>query len=605
MRRAVFLGVLLLALNLRGADTPKPGGIEWQDWSPAVFEKAKAGKKPVILDLHAVWCHWCHVMDEQTYSNPKVISLIRSNYIAVGVDQDSRPDLASRYEDYGWPATIIFDANGRELARRRGYIPPEEMASVLQAFIDDPTPGPSVTGDKTIEYSTQSSLPGDLRTQLERAVVDGYDQKYAGWGAGGQKFLDWDNVEYCMSRAAGGDPQFEKMAKETLAAQTKLIDPVWGGVDQYSTDGDWDHPHFEKIIQFQAENLRIYSAAYAVWKDPQYLKTAQAIHGFVKQFLTSPEGSFYTSQDADVVPGEHAGEYYKLDDDARRKIGLPKIDTHIYARENGWMIHALVQMHTATGDKVYLSEALTAMRNMMNSRLTKQSGWLHDHDSTGLYLGDTLYMARAQLDLYAATADPVWLLRAKSGADFIIRNFMPAGANAAGVPTSARSDNGVMEPKPEYDENVAVARFANLLAHYTDDPAYRKLAECAMRYLTTPEVALKRHAFVGGLLLADTEMNSEPLHVVVVGGKNDPVAKEMFEAAARYPLAYKQIEWQDKTEPALHKEMDYPAMANPAAFICAGTSCSAPIFNAADIAPRIASFSTPPKDSGARLLQYH
>ena len=352
MRRFIFIRVLLLVRNLRyGADAPKPARIDWQEWSPAVFEKAKAEKKLVILDLHAVWCHWCHVMDEQTYGNAKVIALINSKYIAVGVDQDSRPDLASRYEDYGWPATIIFDSSGRELAKRRGYIPPEQMASILQAFIDDPTPGLSVTGEQKPQYSAKSSLPDDLRKDLRQAVLKGYDRKFGSWGAGGQKFLDWDNVEYCMKEANSGDASFEKMAKQTLAAQMNLIDPVWGGVDQYSTDGDWNHPHFEKIIQFQAENMRTYAFAYARWKDPAWLQAAEHIHGFVRDFLTSPDGSFYTSQDADVVPGEHAGEYYKLDDAQRRKTGLPHVDTHIYARENGWMIYALTQMHAATGDE--------------------------------------------------------------------------------------------------------------------------------------------------------------------------------------------------------------------------------------------------------------
>src|SRR5580704_8940055 len=205
MRRFPIIAMLLLAQLAHGADAPKPARIEWQDWSPAVFEKAKAEKKLVILDLHAVWCHWCHVMDEQTYANAKVIGLINSKYIPVGVDQDSRPDLASRYEDYGWPATIIFDSNGRELAKRRGYIPPEQMASVLQAFIDDPTPGPSVTSEQPPQYSTQSSLPEDLRKDLQEAVLKGYDQKFGSWGSGGQKFLDWDDVEYCIKQADTGD----------------------------------------------------------------------------------------------------------------------------------------------------------------------------------------------------------------------------------------------------------------------------------------------------------------------------------------------------------------------------------------------------------------
>src|ERR1700729_1827436 len=111
--------------------------ISWQSrWSDAVFAQAAKEHRFVLLNLHAVWCHWCHVMEEETYRDPKVLALLRSKYIAVQVDADSRPDLANRYEDYGWPATIFFDEKGGEIVKRRGYIPPDDMASLLQAIID-------------------------------------------------------------------------------------------------------------------------------------------------------------------------------------------------------------------------------------------------------------------------------------------------------------------------------------------------------------------------------------------------------------------------------------------------------------------------------------
>src|SRR5204863_8141575 len=138
---------------------PKPGAaIVWQPWSDEVFSRAKAEHKLMLFDLGAFWCHWCHVMDELTYSDPDVVALIREKYVAVRVDQDARPDLANRYEDYGWPATIVFKWDGSELAKRRGYIPPKPMASMLQAFVDDPTPGPSVEPETAISAATEAAL---------------------------------------------------------------------------------------------------------------------------------------------------------------------------------------------------------------------------------------------------------------------------------------------------------------------------------------------------------------------------------------------------------------------------------------------------------------
>jgi thioredoxin-related protein len=88
-----------------------------------VFERAARENRFVLLDLEAVWCHWCHVMDEVTYSDPKVVELIESRYIPVRVDQDSRPDISRRYENYGWPTTVVFNAEGGEIVQRRGYLP--------------------------------------------------------------------------------------------------------------------------------------------------------------------------------------------------------------------------------------------------------------------------------------------------------------------------------------------------------------------------------------------------------------------------------------------------------------------------------------------------
>ena len=91
------------------------------------------------------------------------------------------------------------------------------------------------------------------------------------------------------------------------------MDPVWGGVYQYSTDGDWAHPHFEKIMQFQGENMKVFSQGYAMYGDAEYLKAAKGIYSFLKDFLMSPEGAFYTSMDADIVRGEHSDWYYETE----------------------------------------------------------------------------------------------------------------------------------------------------------------------------------------------------------------------------------------------------------------------------------------------------
>ena len=534
----------------------------------------------MLLDLGAVWCHWCHVMEEITYRDPKVIALINQRYIAVRVDQDARPDLSNRYENYGWPATVVFKGDGSEIVKRQGYIPPKPMVSMLQAIIDDPSPGPSIVAEPPLKQSSDSELQPEQREKLRKILRDRYDSKNRGWGTV-QKFLDWDIIEYCMGESMRGDQEFERMARETLDAQRQLIDPVWGGVYQYSTDGDWKHPHFEKIMQMQAENLRSYAQAYALWKEPSYLEAAKKVRDYLRNFLTGPDGAFYTSQDADFVPGEHSAGYFALSDAARRKRGVPRIDQHIYARENGWAINALATLYSVTGEEDALSDAVRAAEWIIANRSLSGGGFRHDaQHAAGPYLGDTIYMARAFLKLYAVTADRKWLCRAEEAAQFIGAKFKTDIGYIAFVQPLA----GKLKPKPQVDEDAAVARTLNLLHYYTGKEVYGAAAQQALRYLAAPAINENHGYAVAGILLADKELGAPPLHITVVGKKGDVAARFLFMAAIALPATYKRVEWWDEREGALpNPDVEYPKLEKAAAFLCTDRRCSAPIFDSAKI----------------------
>src|SRR4051794_27138665 len=296
-------------------------GLKWSDWGDDLFARAAAEKRFVILDLEAVSCHWCHVMEKTTYADPQVKHLLASKYLPVRVDQDANPDLSSRYGDWGWPATIVFGPDGTEIAKIRGYIEPERMQALLKAIIDDPSPGGEAF---EIKPSASAFLDKQARAELTRNFDDSYEEKLGGWGEN-QKFIDADSMDLTITRAEAGDATAIKRARQTLDAAIALIDPVWGGVFQYSEGGSWTKVHFEKIISFQGQYLRQYSQAYALWKDPKYLAAARDIERYLAQFMTSPEGAFYVSQDADLNHDIDGHKYYALDDAERRKLGMPRI----------------------------------------------------------------------------------------------------------------------------------------------------------------------------------------------------------------------------------------------------------------------------------------
>ena len=488
----------LMLAGLALAGTLSSAGVPWEPWSDQAFTRARAEKRLVLLDVGAEWCHWCHVMDDTTYREPAVLRLLRERYVPVRVDADAQPDLANRYEDYGWPATVVLDADGRELVKFRGYIAPERMRSMLEGVLADPTPGPSVASDDPdVPDTAPASVSATLRDELVALHASRYDEEHGGWGFV-HKYLDGDAVEYSLGAGADADA---KRARETLdKAARHLIDPVWGGLYQYSDGGVWENPHFEKIASFQADGLRAYSLAYARWRDPAHLRAAQDILRYLRAFLRTPEGAFRPSQDADVVPGRHSADYFKLDDAGRRAQGVPRVDPNLYTRENAWIIRGLLAYHAATGDDSARADAVVAARFIVEQRALPGGGYRHDEaDPGGPYLGDSAAAGLAFVDLFHATGDQEWLRRAQSAAGFIDRTFRVPGL--AGYVT-ARPAHAYDRPRPQRDENVTVARLGAALAKASGDGL--DLSRHALRYLASPEVA-KRFG-TSSVLLADRDV---------------------------------------------------------------------------------------------------
>lgn len=568
--RNYFLA-LSVAISLSAFGNTAKAPIKWQGWSEQAFSKAKKEKKLVLLDMEAVWCHWCHVMDEKTYADPKVAEVMAKHFIALRVDQDSRPDLSNRYAAFGWPATIIFDGDGKELAKRRGFQPPEKFFALLDGLVKKPVPEEEYE-EEIYNPTTSASLTPESRKTAEKAFADFYDKKWGGWG-NRHKYLDLNNIEYALRRARKKDKVEEEHARATLTLNQKLFDPVWGGVYQYSAEG-WDEPHFEKIMSVQAENIIAYSLAYRLWKEPAHAKAMESIYQYLTTFLRDKNGGFYTSQDADVVQGQHSDAYFKLGDSARRQQGIPRIDTHQYARENGWVIEALGAAYMATADEKYLKAATDSMAWVNgHRRLGKTGGFRHDEkDVAGPYLGDSLAMGRAHLMLYTVTGDRAYLKEAVASLKFIEKTF----PGKHGTFYTAKQTSKLIPPMTERAENISLARFANLLHHLTGEKSFREVAEGVMKAYSSADYLTESP--VSALLLLDQDLSQDPTHITVVGAKSDAASRTLFLGAMNFPDTYLRLEWWDKKEgPLPRNDVTYPSLPKAAAFVCTSGRCSLPI----------------------------
>ncbi len=574
--------LLLISLLACSDRAPDPGAeasyiadgtVDWQPWSDEVFERAGDEDRLVLLHLGTEWCHWCHVMRGTTYRDPGVLEVIDASYLPVRVDADARPDLATRYEDHGWPATVIFDASGTELAKLRGYFDADVHRARLAAFAEDPTPGPSILAGQDISWGDAAVLHEDDRLELLARIDRGWDPVHGGWGDV-HKYLDPDLVEHGLLAGRAGDRTSADRAQLVLDLQQKhLHDPVWGGVYQYSDGGVWDSPHYEKIMPFQAGNLRVYSQAAALEPDSPHAQTAASIVAYLDRFLTAPDGAYYTSQDADLVPGQHSGGYFALGDAQRTSLGIPRVDTHIYARDNGLAIQALLSHHRATGDPASLQRALRAAARIERSHRRVDGGYHHSPDDPRAYLHDSVAMGRATLALYTATSDETWLDHSAQTAQFVASTFQEP--DAPGLLASA--PGGPLEPVRQRDENIAAARWLELLAAHTGRAEHAELAESVRRYLFTPDIARQARIGVGGVLLVDREARLGALQVVIIGPESE-AAHDLYTTALRDPEPMLRLErWTHPEQPVPNHDFAYPWHDEATAYVCRAGRCAAPV----------------------------
>jgi uncharacterized protein len=314
--------------------SPRPnraGEINWQPWSPDAFERARAEDKPILLAISAVWCHWCHVMDETTYSEGGVIDLVNREYVPVRVDNDVRPDINQRYNMGGWPTTAFLTPQG-DILTGATYLPPDQMADALTrvaAYYRERKPevvASVLEGRKRANSKVAASagaLDPGLVDRILGNVESAYDATYGGFG-NAPKFPQTDAIALLAEQSVlRREPALMEMAKHTLTqmAGGGTYDHVEGGFFRYSTTQDWSVPHYEKMLE---DHAGLVSALALTWQAEILDDTVR----YLDTVLRDPQTGLYAgSQDADE-------EYYSRDAAGRAQLSPPYIDRRVYVAWN-------------------------------------------------------------------------------------------------------------------------------------------------------------------------------------------------------------------------------------------------------------------------------
>ena len=557
----------VLALSLAGAGRAAPidnaDGF-WSEWSDATFARAAREKKFVIMSLQSWWCRWCHVMNRETWANAEVRSLLKDNFIPVYVDQDSRPDISQRYERWGWPATIIFGPDGTEIVKLRGFYSPQFFMPILAETVKDPSPVdyPDPGGTER-ERTLATGLSDTQREEILGFIDNAWDEEHGGWSK--SKFVDGNTLIWALQRARQGDTVNIARIKRVLSLMAAtMIDKSTGAMNQVNLKPDWSEPAREFPMFAQEAGLAAYARAWTMFGDPAYRQAADRIFGFLKGTLAAPGGGFYASL------GMSEGE--------------PGVDRRLYARETAQAVAGLLAYYDATGVAGARELAVSGARWVLANRALPAGGFRHAaQDKGGPYLADNVEMAKVLLALHRSTGEREWLAQAQATADFIARTFIDP-ATGGFVASAAPDAKLLTKPIKQREDNVTAVRMFSLLSAYTGDIRYREIAEAGMGYLTSPAI-LDAFGFLPDVLLAEDELRNEPVHVTIVGAKDDSRSAALYRAALAYPLVNKRAEWWDKREGKLaNADVDYPDFPNgPAAFACTSTFCSYPVTEPAEI----------------------
>ena len=299
--------------------------VDWYPWSEEAFEKAKKENKPVLLSIGYSACHWCHVMERESFENEKIAALMNELFVNIKVDREERPDLDEIYMNAvqmltgrgGWPMTMFLTPEGKPFYGGT-YFPPEDrqgmpgfpriLQGVAQAYRERPADVEKSVAQilETLHHMAESQpsendfAPGIIAESCEK-IARAYDSENGGLGQA-PKFPNPGVYElFLRYYSESGDERYLTMVAQTLSkmAQGGIYDHVGGGFHRYSVDAKWLVPHFEKMLYDNAQLLRIYSQAYLITREPLYKTVVEESARYLLREMHQPEGGFYSTQDAD------------------------------------------------------------------------------------------------------------------------------------------------------------------------------------------------------------------------------------------------------------------------------------------------------------------
>ncbi len=644
--------------------------VEWYPWGEKAFEKAKAEDKSIFLSIGYSTCHWCHVMAHESFEDEQIAALLNAHFVSIKVDREERPDVDEVYMSVcqamtgsgGWPLSILMTP-GKKPFFAGTYFPPRsaygrmgftelivqiaelwktnrtallEQSEKVIRFMQKPT-------DREVDESADEAA---LIEQGYHALLGMYDREYGGFSHAPKfpmphylSFLLMYDLAYKSKKAV-------EMATFTLEQMARggIFDQAGFGFSRYSTDGQWLVPHFEKMLYDNALLLTAYSECYAVTGNALCREIAEKVCAYVMRDMTSPEGAFYSAQDADSEGEE--GRFYvwsyealqrelttaelrileihygvtrrgnfegrnilnRTDESmedaadaavlsklfALRQQRIPPLkDTKISASWNGLMIEALATAGMVMGNTSYV-EAAQKAADFVIAHMVSEDGsvsTIYGKPGSG-FLADHANMACALDRLYTATLNIRYLEQALKIAERMVHCFLESGEDRFYM---AEAENGelFMRPRDEYDgampSGTASAMMAlSRLVHLTGNEKLKKVLKSALAaFSATAKDSPASHVHYLSVLLSQLIPHRQ---IVIVAHPDDHEAVDAYRRICAQYMPYSSVIYYDQSE-AMDELMpdlkSYRTDKPFAAYVCEDFTCGAPLHSAKELLLRL------------------
>jgi uncharacterized protein YyaL (SSP411 family) len=515
--------------------------IEWKPWAPETFSLAQEEDKPVLLSISAVWCYWCHVMDDTSYSDPDVQALLAQYFVAVRVDNDHRPDINSRYNVGGWPTTAFLTPHGG-LIGGATYLPPDQfiaMLSELQEAYRAEKPQLYTQARDLLHRRTEQGkrvaagpeVNDNVVDRISRVVAGSYDAAHGGFGSE-PKFTNPGVLRFVAHLfRTSGESFYRAMLRKTLdsMAETPIYDDIDGGFYRHSASADWSEPQREKLSEDSLNLARVFLDGSILLDEPRYRAVAESTIDYLLGHLYDPTTpGFRGSQGAN-------SDYFKLPAEERSQVPVPTPDDYCYTSSNGLAATILLDASWKLG-RTDLTDIGLAVLDNLNSLATGDK-FSHAYSADGpadapAFLADWAWLLTALIQAHSSTAKPVYLDRAVEVASLLVdRFFDDEDGGFFDIEADEMAVGHMQVREKALAENVVVVEALVRLYQTTRNNDYRQVCEATLSAFV--ETFREQGEFAAAYGLAVDLFKNSAVEVTIEGRAEDLDTQDLLRAAVR------------------------------------------------------------------------